>query len=100
MYSLVEQEYNKYLRNRKKNLKKNLRRFRYYNWKEFYRFFNYHTQQRSGYDITRFYLINSRKWYFQKKKNLFFKSNKYELKSFTCDKIMYKKIKSKINWLY
>lgn len=65
MFSLILNSYLK-IKNKKK-FSKQIKRFKIQNHKGFYVFLNYHTQQRSGYNITRVYLLNEKRWYFQKK---------------------------------
>jgi hypothetical protein len=64
--SVLECFFNKLYRKRKINIK----RYTYLNWRGFYSFLNYHTQHRTGVNMTRSYLINSKLWYFQKKKTI------------------------------
>ena len=65
MYSPV---YKSFLNNiyKKKIIKSKIKYLKYRNWKSFYVFLNYHTQQRSGFNITRVYLLNLKLWYFYK----------------------------------
>ena len=54
----------------KKIKKKKLKKFKYRNWRFFFFKWNAQSQYRANWNISRSYLLNSKLWYFQKKKNL------------------------------
>ena len=65
MFSLILRSYLK-IKNKKK-FSKIVKKTSIQNHRNFYIFLNYHTQHRSGYNMTRPYLLNTKLWYFQKK---------------------------------
>jgi len=64
VFSLILKSYTK-IKNKKK-FSKLVKKSFIQNYRSFYIFLNYHTQHRSGYNMTRPYLLNSKLWYFQK----------------------------------
>lgn len=53
---------------KKRSIKNSIKAYKKLNWKFFFRNWNLQTQRRERYDVTRVYLLNSKLWYFQKKK--------------------------------
>ena len=68
MFSLILKSYLR-IKNKKK-FSKIVKKTSIQNHRTFYIFLNYHTQHRSGYNMTRPYLLNTKLWYFQKKQLL------------------------------
>lgn len=59
------------LKIKKIKVKKNkLKKFKHRNWRFFFLKWNAQSQYRANWNISRSYLLNSKLWYFQKKKNL------------------------------
>jgi hypothetical protein len=98
VFSLILKSYLKIKNKKKFSIK--IKKLNSQNYRNFYIFLNYHTQHRSGYNMTRPYLLNSKLWYFQKKKifKLSFLWKKIEIN--TVNNIEYNKLNSKIKWFY
>jgi hypothetical protein len=74
-----------------------IKRYRKLNSKYFFINFNQQSQNRSGLDITKTYLLNKNLWYFQKKNNLKFPNcwNKKTISEVNCNN--YITLMSKLN---
>lgn len=99
MFSIILKSYLRIKNKKKFSIK--IKKLNYQNYRNFYIFLNYNTQHRSGYNMTRTYLLNSKLWYFQKKKLFKLSSEwkKLELNKIKTN-IHYNKLQSKIKWFY
>lgn len=92
---------NYFLNKNKRLFKIRIKQYKYLYKKNFYLYFKFQTQRREGYNISRAYLLNSKLWYFQKTHLIKLPQNfKFFFNVAVDNTLVYKKIQSKIKWLY